>query len=271
MPYPAPAPDATRRLDRGGFSLAWYDEGDADAPPLLLASSLGTDARMWQPNVAALTRQFRVLRFDHRGHGGSDAPAGPYSLTDLAGDALAVLDAAGVTRAHYAGISLGGLIGQYLGIHHGQRLRSLVVANTAAKIGTAEAWEERGKTVESDGLGAIADGVLAKWLTPGYAEAHPEVVAFLRSLLDAADADGYAACCRALAEADLTADLGRIKVPTTVIGGRHDVPTPPEQTRVIADGVKHAEWVLLDAAHISNVEFPSEFTEAIVRNAHRPD
>lgn len=247
-----------------GATIRYEVDGDAANPTVVLSNSLGTNLDLWEPQVGALAERFHVVRYDSRGHGLSSSPAGPYTMSELAGDVVALLDHLEVPRAHVVGISIGGLTGQYLAVEHPERVERLVVANTAAKIGEPQAWLDRAALVESSGLGAIADGVVEKWLTPRHAAEHPELAARLRAMLLATDDAGYAATCHVLAETDLRERIGRITAPTLVIGASGDLPTPPAATRAVAEGVPGATYVEVDAAHISNLEATAEVTAAVL-------
>jgi 3-oxoadipate enol-lactonase len=237
--------------------------GPSGAPALLLLNSIGCDRSLWAEQVAALTGSFRCLTFDIRGHGASDAPAGDYSLSRLGLDALAVLDAAGAGTAHVCGLSLGGLVGQWLALHVPERLLSLTLANTASRIGTFDSWETRRRLVLAEGLAAIADMAMERFFSETFRRKHSDLVARQRAKLLQGSARGYAGCCAALRDADLTADIGRIATPTLVIGGHMDVSTPPEQAAALAEAIPGAELRLLPAAHLSNLERPEDFTAAL--------
>ncbi|MGI8571286.1 MAG: 3-oxoadipate enol-lactonase [Solirubrobacteraceae bacterium] len=230
-------------------------EGAGDAPVLLMGSSLGTTLEMWDDQLP-LASAFRIVRFDHRGHGRSPAPAGPYELADLAGDVLALMDRAGVQHASYCGLSLGGMIGMWLAANQPDRIDRLVLICTAAYMPPASAWQERAAAVlEAGSTEPIADGVVERWLTPGFAAQHPQVQARLRAMLLGCAPDGYAWCCGAIERMDLRAALSAIRAPTLVISGADDVATPPEKQQQIAAAVPGARHeVLAPAAHIAAVE-----------------
>ena len=223
---------------------------------LLLVGSLGTSSAMWDP-LRALLGDLSLLALDHRGHGGlaSAAPPGPYSLADLGGDVLASLDARGLERVDYCGLSLGGMVGMWLAVHHPERIGRLVLCNTSAHL-NPEAYAARAREVRAAGTVAlVADGVLARWLTPLYTRGHPAVVAGLRAQLVETAPEGYAGCCEAIAGMDLRPELGRIAAPTLCVAGREDPATPPELLRLIADAVPDGRLeVLSPAAHLSPVE-----------------
>jgi 3-oxoadipate enol-lactonase len=248
-----------------GVALAAAVEGPADAPVLLMLHSIGCDHAMWEPQRDAL-RDWRTIRLDLRGHGGSAAPDGDCSLERLARDALAVLDASGVDAAVVCGLSLGGLVAQQLAILAPERVRGLVLANTAARIGTAEAWRDRAMQVREQGLAAIADMAMGRFFSEGFRTQSPKVVEAFRARLLASSPAGYAGCCAALRDADLRPELPRIAAPTLVVAGALDVSTPPEQMRALAAGLANSRYVELDAAHLSNVERPAAFAAALLEH-----
>ncbi len=235
--------------------LAYETTGPVDAPVLLLGSSLGTTRTMWEPQTAALAQDFRIVAFDHRGHGGSPVPAGPYAIEDLGRDVVALLDHLGVERAHYAGLSLGGMVGMWLAAFAPERIDRLALLCTAAFLPPAAGWHERAATVRAAGMGAIADAVVARWFTPGFRAARPDVVAAYTKALVAIDPEGYAGCCEAIAAMDLRPVLPRITAPTLVVAGEADPATPPGLASTIVDGVAHADLTVLPgAAHLASVE-----------------
>jgi 3-oxoadipate enol-lactonase len=238
-------------------------EGDARLPALMFCNSLGTDWRMWQPQADSLRGRFRVIRYDTRGHGSSSAPPGPYSLAQLGQDALALLDHLDIERAHFCGISMGGATAQWLGIHAPQRLRKLVIANSAARIGTEAGWRERAALARRAGLDGIADGAPGRWFTPSFIAADPLAVAALAATLRAGSAEGYAACCDALAEADLRAQLPSIAVSTLIIAGAADPVTTVADAQAMREQIPGAELVTLEASHISNIEAAQAFSQAL--------
>lgn len=238
--------------------------GPDDAPVLLLGASLGTDMRMWEAQLP-LAQSFRLLRFDHRGHGQSPAPPGPYELADLAGDVLELMDSLGIARASLCGLSLGGMVGMWLGAHAPERIERLVLLCTAAHMPPASAWRERAAAVRAAGsTEPVADAVLAGWLTPAFAAAQPQVRAELRAMLTASPADGYAWCCGAIERMDLRDDLKRITAPTLVISGADDPATPVQRQAMIAAAVPQARHeVVGPAAHLAAVERPEAVNHLI--------
>lgn len=245
--------------------VAWEADGPADAPVVVLSNSLGSTRTMWERQVPALARRFRVLRYDHRGHGDSPAPGGPYTLADLGGDLLALLDRLDVPRAHLCGLSLGGMAAMWVAARAPERVERLVLCCTAARLGPAEAWEERAATVRRHGTAAVAEGVVERWFTPGYAAANPGVVRTARATVAATPAEGYASCCDAIRTMDLSGDLTRIAAPTLVLAGAQDPATPPECARDIAAAIPGARCAVLEpAAHLANVERAREVTALLL-------
>jgi len=242
-----------------------YDAGGREnGPPLLLSHALGTTRHLWDSLQPALSRHFRVVRYDTRGHGDSGSPAGEYSIEDLGLDALRVLDAAGVERAHVAGVSLGGLVAMWLATHAPSRVGRIVLANTAARISTREYWQDRTRLVRADGFSPIASTAPPRWFTESFCRSHPEIVTAFQDMLHGCSRDGYIGCCAALRDADLRADLTRISADTLVITGTFDPVCPPADARFLRDQIPRAKYLELDAAHFANVEKAAEFGEGIV-------
>jgi 3-oxoadipate enol-lactonase len=247
-----------------GARIHYEIEGPEDGPVLLLSNSLGTDLGMWSPQMPSLAARYRVLRYDSRGHGRSEAPSGPYTIDMLGQDAVAVFDAAGVERVLFCGLSKGGMVGQWLGVNAPDRVGRLVLANTAAFIGAPEVWNQRIETVRAQGMAAIVPGVIDRWFTKPFQERAPDSVARIRDMLLATDPGGYTACCAAVRDMGQRQTIGAISVPTLVIAGRHDLATSPEQGRLIADTVPGARFLELDAAHLSNIQAEAAFTHALL-------
>lgn len=245
-----------------GCRLAWRFDGPVGAPVLLLSNSLGTTHALWSPQMAAFTRTWRVLRYDVRGHGASDAPAGAYGIDRLARDAVELLDAAGVERAAFCGLSMGGMVGQRLAVTAPERLSALVLANTSAWMGPG-GWQARIAAAEAQGMAAVAEAVIARWFTPRFRAADPASVETVRAQLLATSPVGYAGCCAALRDMDQRATAPLIRTPTLVVAGAWDAATPPAHARVLADAVPDAAYVELEAAHLSNVEAGEAFNRAV--------
>ncbi|MEA2154053.1 MAG: 3-oxoadipate enol-lactonase [Solirubrobacteraceae bacterium] len=241
-------------------------EGPEGAPVLLLGGALGTDLSVWDPQVPALAESLRVVRFDHRGHGRSPVPPGPYEIADLAGDVLALMARLGVQRAHWCGLSLGAMVGLWLAANAPEHVDRLVVMCTSAHMAPASAWAQRAAAVLDAGTtAAVADRIVDRWLTPAHAAAHPEERRRLRDMLVSMPPDGYAACCGAIERMDLRDDLPRIAAPTLVIAGAGDLATPPEHQRLIAGAIPGARLeVVADAAHIAAVQQPQTVNRLIL-------
>lgn len=239
--------------------------GPQDAPVLLLGESLGTNTSMWEPQVEALSTRFRVIAFDHRGHGGSPVPPTPYAMADLGADVVALMDHLGVERASYAGLSIGGMVGIWLGANAANRIDRLVLMCTSAYAPPASRWLDRAAAVRSAGTTeVIADAVVSGWFTPEWAHANPETVAAHRAMIVATDPEGYSGCCEALAAMDLRDDLPRISAPTLVIGAVQDLALSTEHQRLIADAVPGARLELVDdAAHIASAQQPQTINRLI--------
>ena len=251
-------------IDNNGARLYYELEGRDDAPLLVLSNSLGTTLDMWAPQMPALLQHFRVLRHDARGHGRSDVTPGPYTVAQLGADVVALMDHLGIGRAHFCGLSMGGMIGMWLGTHHAQRLDRLVLCNTAAKIGTPDTWNPRIAKVDAEGMASIVDIVLERWFTAGFRQRAPEQVAIVRDMLLNTAPAGYSANCAAVRDMDQRADIASIAVPTLVIAGTHDGSTPAADGRAVANAVPGARYVELDAAHLSNWEQSEQFTQALL-------
>ena len=235
-------------------------EGSRGGAPLLLGGSLGTTLEMWQPQLHALGGRLRLIPFDHRGHGGSPVPPGPYSIEDLGRDVLALLDRLELERVCYCGLSIGGMVGLWLAASAPERIERLALICTAAHLPPASSWRERAAAVRAAGTPeVVADTVVERWFTPAFAAACPEVVARHRAMIAATPAEGYAACCEAIAAMDLRPALARISAPTLVVAGAQDPSTPPEHGRAIAAAIADARFELLDpCAHLANVERAEE-------------
>lgn len=253
------------KTSRGAFRVAV--DGDETAPALVLSNSLGTTLEMWAPQVAAFSAGHRLIRYDTRGHGGSPVTPGPYSFDDLGQDVLAVLDALQIKRAAFCGISMGGHTGLWLGIHAGPRLSAIAVCNSAAKIGAEPAWRERAAMVRSGGaagMRALANSAPGRWFTDGFIHAHPATVQQAQEGIAGIDPEGYASCCEALASSDLRADIGRIAVPTLLLAGESDPVTTVADAQAMQAGIPGARLAVVPASHLSNLEAPQAFNQALL-------
>ncbi len=249
-------------VDLGGLKTHYALTGDHD-PVLVLSNSLGTDFFMWDPQMKELGRRFRILRYDTRGHGQSSVTPGEYTIEQLGRDVLAMLDLLRIDRVHFCGLSMGGMIGIWLGIHAPSRLHRLVLCNCAARIGTKEMWNARIAKVHSEGMKSVAAVVIERWFTPAFRASSPEKVAWTQGMLENSPPEGYAACCAAVRDMDQREAVAQIKVPTLVIYGGSDSVIPATETHFLADQIPGAAEVELAAAHLSNVEQPDAFTDAV--------
>lgn len=249
-------------LDLPTHKLHYRIDG-ASGPWLTFCNSLGTDLHMWDPQVTYLSRHFRILRYDRRGHGRSTAPPPPYALSDLGGDVIALLDALKIERTHFCGLSIGGLTGQWLGIHAEGRLDRIAICATAARIGTAESWRARIDEVTANGLQGLVAATAERWFTNDFCALRPEIVKPILDSFAATSVDGYTGCCAALAEADLRGQLGRITRPLQAISGSNDPVCTPRDLGAIAEAVQDGRHLSLPGRHIVNVEAAPRFTTAL--------
>jgi len=251
-------------IDADGCHLNVTVEGRDGGPTLMLSNSLGCNLQMWEPQMKALAQHFRVIRYDRRGHGKSGVPPGPYSMERFGRDVLAILDDLNIERVHWCGLSMGGMVGQWLGAHAPHRFGRIILANTACYYPDPTNWLSRIRAVQQGGIAAVADIVIAGWLTAEFREREPQVTANLKAMLLASPVPGYLACCEALSTLDQRELLPQIRSPTLVIAGRHDPATPVAAGEFIRGRIPGASMTILDAAHISNVEQPHAFTEAVI-------
>lgn len=239
--------------------------GPDDAPVLLLGGSLGTTLDMWDPQVPALSATHRVIRFEHRGHGGSPVPTGPYTIDELGQDVVTMLDRLALPRVSYCGLSIGGMVGQWLAINAPERIDRLILLCTAPYLPPASGWHERAAAVREAGSPeVVADAVLGRWFTPEYAASHHDIVARYRAMICGVDPEGYAACCEAIAEMDLRGGLPGVTAPTLVVAARQDPSIPPEHGEAIAAAIPGARIEILDpGAHLASVERADAVTALI--------
>jgi 3-oxoadipate enol-lactonase len=240
--------------------ISYAVDGDSRFPPLLLSHALGTTRDLWNPQLPALARRHRVVRYDTRGHGRSSSPTGEYTIAQLGADALAVMDDAGIDRADVCGLSLGGLTAIWLAQHAPGRVRKIVLANTAARIGTVSFWQDRIALVRDRGLGPVAESAPERWFTGEYRRTHQDQIAWCQGMLLQGSASGYAGCAAALRDADLRPGLPGIKTPALVIVGRFDPVTTAADGVELSTGIPGAKRVELRASHFSNLETAEEFT-----------
>jgi 3-oxoadipate enol-lactonase len=239
-------------------------EGPETAPVLMLSNSLGVDLSMWEPQVGPFSRHFRLVRYDRRGHGRSGVTPGPYTMEQLARDDLAILDALGIAKANFCGISMGGMVGQWLGAFAPERLDRLVLSNTSAFYPLKDPWNDRIKTVRQGGVAAVADTVLGVWFTKDFHAREPATVKRFRDMLVSNVIEGYVGCAAAVRDMDHRDILAKIKAPTLLIAGRHDGSATVEAAEFIRDRIPGAKLEILDAAHISNIEQATAFNAAVL-------
>jgi 3-oxoadipate enol-lactonase len=238
--------------------------GDQRAPVLILSNSLATTHAMWEPQVTDLTKHFRLVRFDRRGHGKSSVPKGPYSMERLGRDVLALMDGLGITRANWCGLSMGGMEGMWLGANAPERFERLILSNTSSYFPDKTVWNDRLKFVRDKGLGALVNANMERWFTKSFRERSPDTIARMSEMFVATPLEGYIACGEAVRDMDHRALLPKVAVPTMVIAGRHDPATTLEAGEYIRDNIPGAALTVLDAAHISNIEQPAAYTAAVL-------
>jgi 3-oxoadipate enol-lactonase len=250
-------------LKSGEARIHYALEGQSGTPVLVFSNSLGANHSMWDPQAAAFRKRFRVLRYDTRGHGQSSSTSGPYSIEQLARDVIALLDALDLGRVRFCGLSMGGMIGMWLGVNAPERLSKLVLCNTAAKIGTSEFWNARIDAVQKNGMKSISSAVIERWFTPSFRRKAPEAISSTLKMIEEANPEGYAACCAAVRDFDFREQLRNIHIPALVIAGAHDPATPPADGRFLVDQIPGARYAELNSAHLSNIEDHDRFNREI--------
>lgn len=251
-------------IDVNGAVLHYHLQGNESGPTIVFSNGLGTTTSAWQPQLQPLEARFRILRFDTRGHGLSSVPEGPYSVETLAKDLLGLTSALRIEKFHLCGISMGGQVGQWLVHNAAARLKSATLANTSMKIGTDEMWNARIAKVRGEGMISVAAAVTERWFTAAFTASSPEAVEKARNAFIATNPAGYAACCAAVRDADFRQVKPAAAIPPAlVIAGTHDRAVPPADSKLLADALPGAKYLELDAAHLSNVEAHSQFTDAL--------
>ena len=247
-----------------GARIDYSIAGAATAPTLLFINSIATTRELWTRQVPRLSKSFRVITYDARGHGFSQLTAGDYTIELLGRDALAILDDAGVESAHVCGISLGGITAMWMGVNAPRRVKSLVLANTAARIGSLEMWTERIAFVKQQGMATLADLTMPRWFTDDFRAREPQTIERFRAMVAACPKEGYLSCCAALRDEDLRDAITGIRCPVLCIAGSADPATPPEALQFIHERIAGSKLLRLDAAHLTNVEQARAFTDAVL-------
>jgi 3-oxoadipate enol-lactonase len=243
-------------------------DGPAGAPALVLSNSLGTNLSLWDPQFPVFAKTFRLLRYDSRGHGQTSATPYEYTVEMLGRDVLQLLDALNLDRVNFCGLSIGGMTGMWLAANSPQRLTKLVLSNTAPKIGKLDIWNQRIKLVREGGTKAVAPPVVEKWFTPEFHAKHPDQIAKTRHMIESTSTDGYVASCAAVRDFDFWEQIGVIRAQTLVIAGTHDQSVPPSDAQKLAKQIPGARYIELPAAHISNVEAATRFTNEVSAFLH---
>jgi 3-oxoadipate enol-lactonase len=238
--------------------------GPESAPVLMLSNSLGTDLHMWDGQVDAFTRHFRLVRYDRRGHGKSSVPKGPYSMERLGRDVIGVLDGLGIAKINWCGLSMGGMVGMWLGANAQNRIDKLILSNTSSYFPDKTMWEGRIKLVREKGLEAIVGANMERWFTKGFRERSPQAMDIMRKMFLATNVEGYVGCGEAIRDMDHRPLLPKISAPTLVIAGRHDPATPLEGNEYIRDHIPGAKIAVLEAAHIANFEQPQAYADTVL-------
>ncbi|MFI1912356.1 3-oxoadipate enol-lactonase [Nocardia sp. NPDC020380] len=249
-------------------AVRYVEDGPRGGRPIVLSGSLGSDLRMWEPQLAALTGAgYRVIRYDLRGHGDSPVPPGPYTLADLGSDVLALLDRLDIAAADFVGLSLGGMIGMWLAEQAPERLRTLTLCCTSAELGPPSGWSERARLVRAEGIQAISQSVVQRWFTPSWLAANPERTRDYEKMVAATPSEGYAACCAAIETMDIATGLPGITTPTLVISGAEDPATPPPHGRRTATAIPGAKFEIVSpGAHLASAEQPAVINDLILRH-----
>lgn len=250
--------------DNGPVRLHYEMSGTGSGEVLVLSNSLGSNLHMWDRVLPRFENSYTIVRYDQRGHGDSSVPPGPYTIEQLGADLLFLLDHLAIQRIHLCGLSLGGMVGMWMGIHAPQRIRRLILANTGARILTPDTWDQRIAFVRQSGMSALAAATPERWFTPRYRDEHPAEMDTIRSMISATATDGYIGCCGVLRETDLRAAIPAITAPVLVVSGTHDPATPPSDGRAIHAAIPGSRYIELGASHLSAWERAQEFADAVI-------
>lgn len=246
---------------RGAFNVVV--EGRRNAPVLMFSNSLGTTLEMWSAQAQALGEHFAILRYDTRGHGGSVVTPGPYRMAELADDVISIIDVLELPQVSFCGLSMGGMIGLWLGMHAPSRISRLVIANSAPQIAPAQLWNDRISTVRQNGMSAIADGVAQRWFSADFIRREPDTVDAIKRMIVDTPLEGYVSCCAAVRDFDVRDGMGKIALPVMVIAGDADPATPPQLTQQISQAITASRFESLPAAHLSNIECRDAFNRVL--------
>jgi 3-oxoadipate enol-lactonase len=250
-------------IQRDGYRLSYTWDGNPAGPVLMLSHSLGAHSGMWGPQLFFLGRHFHLLRYDHPGHGASDPRPGLATIADFGSDALAILDTLGLERVYFCGLSLGGMVGLWLGAHAPDRLIKMALSSTAARIENPELLRGRIAVIRREGLAAIAESVVTKWFTPAFCEQHPERVQWAKELLLQTRPEAYASTAETVCNLDLRPEVEQIRIPALILYGENDLATPPAWTRAVQERLQGSTLCGLPAAHLANVEAADEFSDRV--------
>jgi 3-oxoadipate enol-lactonase len=251
-------------LETNDLRMCYELDGPANGPALVFSNSLGTNLSLWDPQLPVFAQNFRVLRYDSRGHGRTSATQGEYSIEMLARDVLQLLDALNLQRVNFCGLSIGGMTGMWLAVNAPQRLDNLVLSNTAPKIGQLDTWNERIRAVREGATKAVAQQVVERWFTPEFRANYPDQIAKTKQMIESTSTDGYLGSCAAVRDFDFWENVGAISAQTLVIAGVHDQSVPPSEAQKLAKQIPGARYLDLPAAHISNIEAAGRFTDEVI-------
>ena len=251
-------------INADGCPINVQIDGRDDAPVLMLSNSLGTNLHMWDAQMPELTKHFRVVRYDRRGHGKSGVPKGPYTMERLGRDVLAILDTLKIQKINWCGLSMGGMVGMWLGGNAGERINKLILSNTTCYYEDKSPWAGRIKTVRDKGLASIIEMNMARWFTQGFRDSHPEEMKRFNESFLATNPEGYVGCIEAIRDMDHRPFLPKIKAPTLIIAGKDDPATTVAQAEYLRDHIPGSKMIVLDAADISNAEQPQAYTRAVL-------
>jgi 3-oxoadipate enol-lactonase len=253
------------KISANGIEMAYRFDGPEGAPIVMLSNSLMSNHTMWDPQMAVLTEQYRVLRYDTRGHGDTDAPPGPYSIQLMAEDAVALLDALKIDKVHLAGLSMGGMIAQFVGANYPDRVHSLMLCDTASEMPTLEMWNDRISTAQDKGIAGLVDGTMQRWFRKPFLDSGSAAIEKVAEMIRTTGVQGYVGCASAVRDMSQTSILSRISAPTIIIVGADDPACTVAQSKVLESEIKGSQLVILkEAAHLANIEQVEAFNDAMM-------